>query len=505
MRATAPPPPLDPMVARNPFREQTIAIASPPLYADIKADLPTPILPDHPEWVEMYWRAWGMAWAKLRRPKSGSGLVGSFIDNGDVHLDLWESAFMSQFGLYGRRRFNFMWMLDNFYARQRNDGQIGRLIHTETGASAHTPFDPNGSGPDVLAWAEWRYFRLTGDDGRLSRVFPPLLALHRWFRAHRTWPNGSYWATGVSSGLDNQNRLADSTHHHQHGAWVDATMQATLSCSILTKMAVLLKEEGLAAELTAEHTRLVQYINKSMWNTDDKFYQDVDVNGRFSPVKSIAAYWGLLDKELIPKDRQTPFIQHLREESAFKRPHSIPSISADSPDYQGLTGDRWHGGVWSATNFMVLKGLQAAGKQRLAFAIAQKHLNNIQHVYVPTDTFWEYYAPETAVSGSSNGTPARADFIGSTGLSPISILLEDVIGIRVDWPLRRVIWDRYLDTDAVYGIENYPLGQHSSMTLLGNRQKITVTTDVAFTLIIRDDEQNLQTAVSIGTTEISLE
>jgi len=57
----------------------------------------------------------------------------------------------------------------------------------------------------------------------------------------------------------------------------------------------------------------------------------------------------------------------------------------------------------------------------------------------------------------------------------------------------------------VYGIKNYPLGQHSSMTLLGDRRKITVTTDVAFTLVIRDDEQNLQTAVAIGTTEISLE
>ncbi len=493
--------PLDPMVARNPFREQTIAIAAPPLYTDIKSDLPAPILPDHPEWAEMYWRAWELAWSKLRRPKSDSGLVGSFIDSGDEYLHLWESAFMSQFGLYGRRRFNFMWMLDNFYARQENDGHIGRMLHSKTGAWAHPPCALDGSGAEILPWAEWRYFRKTGDDGRLAHVFPPLFALHRWLRANRTWPNGSYWTTGCGSGMENQERIPDSRHHHRHWTWIDATMQAALSCFVLTKMAVLLKEEKAAAELTAEHIQLVQYINKTLWNDAAGFYQDVDVNGRFSPVKSIAAYWGLLDKELISNKRRIPFIQHLREKSGFKRPHPLPSQSADSPNYEGATGDRWHGGIWSATNFMVLKGLHAAGKHHLAFEIAQRHLNHLRQVYIPTDTFWEYYAPETAVAGKD----AKPNFIGSTGLSPISILLEDVIGIRVDWPLRRVIWDRYLETDKVYGIENYPLGQHSSMTLLGDKQRISVTTDAPFTLIIRDMEQSLQTAVAVGTTEISLE
>ncbi|HEX6383621.1 MAG TPA: trehalase family glycosidase [Anaerolineae bacterium] len=493
--------PLEPLVSKNSFREQVYQYHSILSFLEAREQLPVPVLPGRPHWVEMYWRAWELAWSHLRRPRAGTGLIANYIDCAmNDHIFMWDSAFMVQFGLYGRRAFNFMETLDNFYARQHDDGFICREINPVDGSDFFYPFDPNATGPNILAWSEWRYFRLTGDDSRLPRIFWPLLAFHRWFRANRTWPSGLYWATGLSSAMNNQPRVPDSNCHHRHWSWVDATLQASLNCLVLAQMATLLNEEELARELNAERTRLLHLVNTHMWNSEANFYQDISPDGQFSRIKSIAAYWALLDRDMVSEKQLEPFVRHLRENWAFKLPHRIPSQSADSEGYNAETGHYWRGGVWPATNFMVLKGLRAVGQHDLAHHIAVNHLDNVYTVFRQTDTFWENYAPETAASGN----PARSDFVGCTGLTPISILLEDAIGLNVEWPHRRVTWDRRLDTEEEYGVCNYPLGLEGKMDLRGDRAKVVVETNVPFTLIIRDKEQTLQTAIPAGTIEIEL-
>lgn len=493
--------PEEPLVSKNAFRTRSYQPQEIPSFAEAREYIPVPVLPDHMAWMEMYWRAWEIAWNNLRRPQPAGGFIANYIDaacNG--HMLVWHSAFTVQFGLYARHAFDFMGTLDNFYSKQHDDGFICRDIETENGRDCYYPFDPDGTGPNILAWAEWRYFRVTGDSSRLSNAFWPLVAYHRWCRANRTWQNGLYWATGLSSGMDNQPRVPDSRHHHRHWSWVDASMQAALNCLTLGKMATMLKEEELALELAQERSTLLRLINEQMWNSEANFYQDIDAEGHFSRVKSIGAYWGLLDKELIPENRRAAFVKQLRENWAFKLAHRIPSQSADSEGYNAQTGHYWRGAVWAPTNFMVLKGLRVVRQNKLAHDIAVNHLKNVCEVYQHTNTFWENYAPETAAAGD----PAQSDFVGWTGLSPITILLEDVIGLRTDWPQRRVIWDRRLDIEGKYGILNYSLGPDGTLDILGDRETVTITTDTPFTLTIQDATQSLQAAISSGTTEIDL-
>jgi hypothetical protein len=84
------------------------------------------------------------------------------------------------------------------------------------------------------------------------------------------------------------------------------------------------------------------------------------------------------------------------------------------------------------------------------------------------------------------------------------MLLENVIGIRADWVLRRVTWDRRLQTDAVYGVLNYPLGGEGTMDLTGDVEQIVVKTDVPFTLVIEGAEGRMQVGVNAGISEIPL-
>lgn len=497
------PPPVEPLTARNPFRQRSYQGGTIRPFADIRSQLPQPILPTQPDWIEMYWRAWEMAWSNLRRPKAESGFVANFIDTAfNDNTFMWDSAFMMQFGVYGRRLFPFIGTLDNFYAKQHDDGYICREINTHQGYDFFHRYDPNATGPNILAWAEWRWFRATGDEGRLAEVFWPLLALHRWNRRHRTWPSGLYWATGLSSGMDNQTRVPDSSLFHQHWTWVDASMQASVNLHVLAQMATTLGEAEMAAECAAERLRLHRLINEKLWNDEAQFYQDVAPDGRFSDVKTVGAYWGLIDKDMVPDKRLTPFIQHLRDVASFKRAHRVPSQSADSPGYDGDSGDYWRGGVWSPTNLMVLKGVRNAGQPTLAHDIALNHLGRVCTVFQQTDTFWENYAPEAPAPGA----PAKPHFVGWTGLSPIAILLEDVIGICSDWPQRRVEWDRRLDCAEAYGVCGYPLGPDGVVDLVGTSDLITITTSVPVTLVVHDKTtgMDMQKAVPVGTTEIDL-
>ncbi|MEM7112897.1 MAG: trehalase family glycosidase [Chloroflexota bacterium] len=491
----------EPLIEKNSFREAAYAYEPIMGFIEAKPLLPVPILPERPEWVEMYWRAWELAWLHLKRPQSESNLVANFIGTGlHPHIFMWDSAFMVLFGQYGRRAFDFVGTLNNFYTKQHDDGFICREIVMETGADFFLPFDPNGTGPNILAWTEWRYFRATGDDSRLAQVFWPLMGLHRWYRQHRTWQTGLYWATGFSSGMNNQPRVPDSSLHHRHWAWSDATFQAILNAYSLRQMAVALGELKLVPELANERSALIQRVNEEMWNDRDQFYQDVDKNGRFSRVKSIGAYWGLLDRDLIPAKRLDPFIQHLRDPWSFNLPHRIPSQSADSDGYNANSGNRWRGGVWPSTNYMVLKGLRDHNYDVLAHDIALNHLETVWQVYQRTDTFWDHYAPETA----NYGDPAIADYVGWSGLTPISILLEDVIGFSTDWPLRQVRWDRRLKNAGEYGVHNYPLGQGGTADIVGDETKVTVKTDVNFTLTIIDVDQTIKAPIATGETEIDL-
>ncbi|MCP5097272.1 MAG: glycoside hydrolase [Chloroflexi bacterium] len=493
--------PAVPLVEKNLFRSQSFVERPLPSFADAKQRLPEPVLPDHPDWVANYWHAWKMVWGNIQIPTAQSGLVAQFpaAGHGD-NLFMWDTAFMIHFGLYARHACPCISSLDNFYAKQHDDGFICREISLENGQDLYHSFDPDGTGPNILAWAEWHYFRQSGDEARLEKVFWPLLTYHQWCRNNRTWPNGLYWATGVSSGMTNQPRVPNSTHHHRHWSWVDATMQAAINCMALEQMATLLKEEKHAVALRQERTAIIQLANEHLWNRETQFYQDIDANGRFSSVKTIGAYWALLDSEMVPEKNLQPFVQHLRDNWGFKLPHRIPTQSADSDAYNAETGNGWRGAVWPTTNYMVMRGLRNVTKYKLAHTIAVNHMQHVADVFAQTNTFWENYAPESTAPGD----PAQPDSVSSAGISAISILLETVIGVSVDWPQRRVRWDRWLESDMPYGVRNYPIGLDGTMDLLGDTEKVTVTTNVPFTLVIRDSEQSMQAAVPAGTTEIDL-
>lgn len=146
-----------------------------------------------------------------------------------------------------------------------------------------------------------------------------------------------------------------------------------------------------------------------------------------------------------------------------------------APAYRA-DGGYWLGAIWPSTQYMVLRGLGRAGRDDLAHAIACNHVANVTKVFEQTGTLWENYAPESAAAGN----PARRDFVGWAGIGPITVLLENVLGIRPAANGRGLIWDiRLLEG---HGVRRYPLGGGGWIDLTcGPRQSATDAPDVQVT------------------------
>ncbi len=441
----------DPYVAQNAFIGKALDTDRLPTYKKSKSLLPQPVWEGHSDVIDCYNKAWEIAFSNLKKPNPKSGLVSSFIDtafNGFTFM--WDSSFMTMFGKYASHIFDFQKTLDNFYAKQHRDGFICREICEEKDGEHFHKDDPSSTGPNILAWCEWEYYELTGDESRLQYVFDPLMAFHNWLKLNRTWQSGMYWTTGWGCGMDNlprHNETSIPDFSHGHMDWVDATIQQILNAKTLIKMAEILGRSEETTELKAEVELLAQTVNDCLWDEKTSFYYDRKRNGTLSDVKFIGAYWALL-ADIVPKERLAPFIAHLDNENEFKRPHRVPALSYDHPDYDNM-GDYWNGGVWAPTNYMVLKGLERNGYNKLAYEIAKNHLENAVEVFLKTGTLWENYAPESA----DQGHPARKDFVGWAGLIPIAVLFEYVFGIRPNAQEKKIVW--YLNLKEKHGIKNY--------------------------------------------------
>ncbi|TKJ25527.1 MAG: glycoside hydrolase [Promethearchaeota archaeon Loki_b31] len=450
------------LVKRNRFLKREPEDEPLSLFPEIQHMLPQPIWDGHQDVLECYWKTWELAFSNLKKPEQKSGFITNFIDTAfNTDIFMWDSAFIVMFGRYGSRAFNFQKTLDNFYSHQHPDGYICRQIRRKDGAERHTKFEVSSTGPNILPWAEWEYFLNSGDLGRLAEVFYPLLAYYQWFRRWRSWQNGTYFSSGWGCGMDNQPRLpvknTDRFWLHGHMSWIDTTLQQIFSGSILINMAELLDELKKVKDIEIEISELRTFVNNKMWDEYSSFYYDRFKDGTLSDVKTIGAYWALL-ANIVPKERIFAFIEHLSNPKEFNRPHRIPSLSADHKSYHPK-GAYWLGGVWAPTNYMVLRGLNLVGENSLAHEIALNHLDNVVHVYKDTQTVWENYAPESKAPGSV----AKDDFVGWTGLVPVSVLFENVFGIRPNVPKNQLFWDvRLLER---HGIKNYPFGQKNLIDL----------------------------------------
>ena len=474
-----------PLVAENSFLSMEAENLPLPKFADVKDELPRPYWSGHDDHIAAYYKAWEIAFGNLRRPEPNTGFVSNYIDAAfNDHIFMWDTCFMLMFGKYADKIFRFQKSLDNMYSHQHTDGFICRVISEKYGTDRFTRYDPSSTGPELMPWCEWEYYLNFKDKERLCRVFPPLMAYHRWMKEHFTWQDGSYFSTGWGCGMDNIPRQSAEYDHcfsHGHMVWVDTCMQELLSCKVLIKIAKEIDRTEFIDELEKEAALLDKLINEKLWDEKSGFYYDLWRNGEHNSVRHIGAFWALAS-ECASRERADRLIAYLNDEKEFKSPTRVPSLSRSHAQYVP-GGGYWCGGVWAPTNYMVLKGLDNYGEYELSHEIGMEFLNTVVEVYKERNTLFENYAPELIDGKFSKGNLSKSDFVGWTGLVPITILFEYVFGLKAHAESNKIIWN--VELLERHGVEKYPFSNGGALTLFcearereSETPKITVVSNV---------------------------
>ncbi|WP_276501825.1 MGH1-like glycoside hydrolase domain-containing protein [Terrimonas pollutisoli] len=442
-------------VTENEFRNAKPTIIDAPAFQQAKELLPAPVWKGNDLAIEMYWKAWEIAFRNIKNPAPESGFICSYIDtayNGNIFM--WDSAFITMFARYGSKAYPFQQTLNNFYCKQHPDGFICREIWGQTGGDCFHRFDPTSTGPNLIPWSELEYYHQFGDLNRIHKIFPVLCGYYQWLKLYRTWQDGSYWSSGWGTGMDNQPRVPkqyNPIYSNGHMTWLDTCLQQLFIGKILVDFGFYTERWQEIEDIEEETKFLRKYIREKLWDPKTSFFYDRYADGSKGTLKSIGAYWALWTDILMPEELQR-FVAHLKDPKTFARKHPIPSMPADHEKYQA-DGRYWQGGVWAPANYMVITGLKKKNFGAMAFDLAIKHHQQVGEVYKKEKTFFEYYAPESAAPGFL----ARPDFIGWTGLVPISILIESIFGVTANIQQQLIKWDINLTEE--HGIDKYPVGK----------------------------------------------
>lgn len=397
--------------------------------------------------------------------------------------------------------------LDNFYAKQHEDGEICREINRTTGIDfkewvnreGQDLFSRWGKYPvtyvdrevpepapvltldalnhPILAWAEWESLRITGDHTRLERVYEPLVRYYRALQKYLRQGNGLYVTDWAS--MDNSPR---NPFLERGGTAIDISSEMVMFGDQLAEFALLLGKKKEAAAFRMEATETAGLIREKMWDPQDEFFYDLTLNGGRAGIKTVAGYWTLL-AGVATQEQADALAAELKNPRTFGRTHRIPTLAADQPGYDRY-GGYWRGAVWAPTETMVIRGLERYGKDSLAREIALEHLQQIGAVFDETGTVWENYSADT----TAPGRPAKPDFVGWTGIGPILYLIEFAIGIKADAVRNRIDWN--VTTPLRVGIEKLRFGDKTVDLVCdaageNGTRTLRVSSSKPFTLIVR--------------------
>lgn len=489
--------------------------------AFFSSDLPLPVIPAQEAWMNIYWKAWQLMYQNIHNGTAGNKFTSRYLDEGFNELIYqWDTCFMAMFAMYGGDHYPAMESLDNFYQKQEGDGWICRVYRESDGTAAEKPSgDEPMINPPLFAWVEWKYYLLTGDKSRFNWVLPVLDRYYNWIDRNCRGAAGLYFTTHLGSGMDNSPREGIS-----RGGWVDLSAQMALFAKYMMLMAGEEKDEALLTVYQQRYRLLTRLINSLMWDENSGFYFDITAGGKKITTRTAAAFWTMCSEvATFPQARK--LAEHLQNPDEFYRKHLFPSLAASHPEYDSR-GHYWRGGVWAPLNYMIIKGLDMFPLRELAAVAAVNHLDNICRVYqeftpVPADlalderdgqyqTLWECYAPDLWQPATrwDGQYLSRQDFVGWTGLGPVALLLENVIGLQPSAPDDKLYWN--LRLREPHGVENFRFGDNQvdiycrSNDLPAGKAVLSIYSTSPFQLIVSTQVGIQERAVKEGDNQFEI-
>ncbi len=431
-----------------------------------KNELPEIIIDSRQELADFYALAWKLAWDHVFATDklTFSPFIGEGCNTNRVWI--WDSCLMTMFCRYAPDVFPVRNTLDNLYDILSKTNHCPIVIH-------------HPDNPPLFAWAELQLFRHTGDVSRLKEVLPKLVRHYEFLEngefsgyAHHTpaieWrktPEGYCWG-GNPSGMDNSPRGCGD-HHAIY--WVDAPAQQALAAECIEKIAELAGDGPVRSRFLREYEEKKRLL-ASFWDDETGAFMDRYKQGGFCRVLTPASYWAILAGCGDAAQREAQF-SLLTDDCKLGGEIPFPSVSRDDPAFHP-EGAYWSGGVWLPVAYMGIKAAEKYEKYDLASRLADQVITYMYRTWQEYEphTIWECYSPaEHRPSTEKTGVNCRRDFCGWSALGPISLVIENLIGITgLSASEHRIEW--HPGISGRIGIRNLPFGKEKISLVLNENE-----------------------------------
>ena len=425
--------------------------------------VPTPVFDQNPGYVELYWKAWEMAYDHV---VEDPGVPHSpYMDEVcyDNVIWIWDSCFMTLFNRYAAK---------DYFPGVANLNNIYMPLYDNANTTQSIWFADN---PNLLAWVEWENYLMSGDVEHVRWLINEKQYLQKHYQmmetskpgdaiphsshriAHERTPYG-YTGSNQIVGMDNSPR--GRTYGEGNILWIDTISQQALSAYYIAKLAEAAGNGEVQAAYLGYYDELKSLINQYYWDETDGIYYDINKTDPLlkDKVKTVASFWPML--ALVPDAAQAEaLLAHVNSPTSFGGFVDFPSVARDDPDFDNATGAYWRGGLWLPTAYMGIKGLENYGYTARADEAAEKILEQQYQTYknVSPHTIWETYAPSSNAPSTEYGNIVRQDFCGWSALGPISLFLENVLGFHHVNAVDKVVEWR-LHQEGRHGVTNFTFG-----------------------------------------------
>lgn len=454
-----------------------------------KDKLPEPVYEKNSDLIDLYYKAWELAYDHvLYREDSPQK---HYIDEAmkPQTIWIWDTCFMALYCRYAPDQYPGIESLNNFYY----------IMHDRISGAPFKVHHPDN--PPLFAWVEWEYFKLTGDIERLKKILVEKQYLQKHFEfienaRRKTFYKyagvplfaskkeyGFKWS-GVSSGMDNTPR--GRRRSFSRILWLDLSAQQALSALYIIKIANILEKPDIAQKYQQYYEEYCDLLNAYYWNESDGIYYDIKRRKPTKQVKVVtpAAFWAML-AEISTDVQAEKMTQHLKDDRSLGGMIPFPTVARDDRDFDPR-GQYWRGGVWLPTTYMGIKSLEKYGYYDLANELAEKTLLHMLKTYrnFEPHTIWEAYSPVKYEPSTykRNARLVRPDFCGWSALGPISLFIENVIGIfDINAYKKKIRWN--IHNNFKHGIKKLKFNDVTADVIYENG-KIMVNSSGEFQLIV---------------------
>ncbi|MDR0688915.1 MAG: hypothetical protein LBG08_01425 [Spirochaetaceae bacterium] len=417
------------------------------------------------DFVDIYDKTWAWIQDCWDLGNENSIIEGKFFSYpGSTVIRQLEAIFSSFFLVYSNRIYQAYPTLDIFYERQEPNGAIRSAYNLVTGLPEVDPDNPEGVGLPLFAWAEFNLYHKSANKKRVKDVLPILHKYMEWVDSVFKRSNGLYHIPLAATEMSNAPR--------EEAAYpVDFNTIMAINVLYMSALAEILNDKESSFHYKRRYFSLKTRINSLMWDGEDGFYYDIDINEKRLPVKTIAGYWPLL-AEIPNDDKAERIIEKLSDPRFFGAPHPFPTVAVSDPAFDE-TGNGFRGSVYPYLTFMVIKGLERYQRWDLARDFAIRHLYFVLDSMSPDGNhhkgnLWEAYLPlkeGPAQWPAKEGFP-RPQYLTYDALSTICLTIENIVGLFISLPRKTVDW--IIPNLEIMGVENLSL-KKNMITILSNK------------------------------------